>query len=86
MYFTYGWPKILRVPEADPPSPVSKVLANRDRIIFAIITHSTLSIWTSKPCLPVISHQRSQKSVEKLGQNVSLVWKPDSTAIVVVVR
>ena len=48
MYFAYGWPKILRVPEADPPSPVSQVLANRDRIIFAVITHSTLSIWTSK--------------------------------------
>lgn len=48
MYFTFGWPRILRVPEADPPSPVSQVLANRDKIIFAILTHSSLSIWTSR--------------------------------------
>ena len=31
-----------------------------------------------------MSHQRSLKSVEKLGQNIGLVWKPDSTSIVVV--
>jgi len=48
MYFSYGWPKILRVPEADPPSQVTYVAANRDKIIFAILTGSTLSIWTSK--------------------------------------
>jgi hypothetical protein len=48
MYFTFGWPKILRVPESDPPSPVVQVAANRDKIIFALLTHSSLSIWTSK--------------------------------------
>lgn len=48
MYFSFGWPRILRVPEADPPSPVSQVVANRDKIIFAVLTHSSLSIWTSR--------------------------------------
>ncbi|ODN03670.1 Guanine nucleotide exchange factor subunit Rich [Orchesella cincta] len=83
MYFTFGWPKILRVPEADPVSPVAKIVANRDKIFFAVLTHTSLSVWTSKPCLPVVCHQRSQSSVQKLGPNTCLVWKPDSTSIVV---
>jgi len=83
MYFTFGWPKILRVPEADPVSPVSRIVANRDKIFFAVVTSASVSVWTSKPCLPVVCHQRSQSSVQKLGPNTCLVWKPDTTAFVV---
>lgn len=51
MYFTFGWPKILRVPESDPASHVAQIVANRDKIFFAVLTHSSLSVWTSKVSL-----------------------------------
>lgn len=38
-----------------------------------------------QPCLPVTLHRRSHESVEDIGMNESVQWKPDSTMLVVAV-
>ncbi len=36
-----------------------------------------------QPCVPIISHRRSVASVGELGENLLVVWKPDSSMIAV---
>ena len=36
-----------------------------------------------QPCVPIISHRRSVESVSELGENLLVVWKPDSSMIAV---
>ncbi|GLH13764.1 Guanine nucleotide exchange factor subunit Rich [Gryllus bimaculatus] len=82
MYFPIGWPKELNVPELG-QSRIRKVVCNRDKILFAILTDNTLYIWFCKPCVPIVFHQRLHESVDAIGKNVLVEWRPDSSMLVV---
>lgn len=47
MYFPIGWPKVLNTPELGQNS-IKQITSNRDRILFAILTDDSLSIWFCK--------------------------------------
>lgn len=83
MYFPIGWPKVLRIPEVS-QSNLQQISCNRDRVLFSILTRDSLGIWFCKPCVPIVFHQRTSKSLEKYGTNILAEWKPDSSMIVVV--
>lgn len=36
-----------------------------------------------QPSVEIVCHWRSNKSIEQLGRNTTVHWKPDSTAIVI---
>ncbi|XP_037067862.1 LOW QUALITY PROTEIN: guanine nucleotide exchange factor subunit Rich-like [Pollicipes pollicipes] len=83
MYFPIGWPKILNSRIDDGQEKLRKILCNRDRILFAVLSDSQITIWFSKPALPITCHKRSQESLEKHGTNIDLQWRPDSTMLVI---
>lgn len=83
MYFPIGWPKVLNLSELKDSLHIKQVKCNRDRILLAIITTDTISIWFCKPCVPIVIHRRSQDSIQKLGINEFVEWKPDSSMLVI---
>ncbi|XP_054278779.1 guanine nucleotide exchange factor subunit Rich isoform X2 [Macrosteles quadrilineatus] len=82
MYFALGWPKVLNLPHLNNCS-IRQVICNRDKTYFAILSDDTLSIFFCKPCLPITLHRRSHESVEDIGMNESVEWRPDSSMLVV---
>ncbi|XP_025831130.1 guanine nucleotide exchange factor subunit Rich-like [Agrilus planipennis] len=83
MYFPIGWPKVLKTPELG-GSSIKQVTCNREKVLFAILTDDTISIWFCKPCVPIVFHRRDSNSIAKFGSNVFLEWKPDSSMFVIV--
>lgn len=83
MYFPIGWPKVLKLPDLG-DTRLKQVTSNRDRILFAILTDDALAIWFCKPCVPIVVHRRSRDSIENLGTNLLVEWKPDSSKLVIV--
>lgn len=47
MYFPIGWPKVLKVLESK-QGKLKQVVHNRDKVLFAILTSDTLSVWFCK--------------------------------------
>ncbi len=47
------------------------------------ICNKILLLCVCQPCVPIISHRRSVASVGELGENLLVVWKPDSSMIAV---
>lgn len=47
MYFPIGWPRVLKNPEAG-QSVLKQIVHNRDKILFAILTSDSLSVWFCK--------------------------------------
>lgn len=82
MYFPSGWPKALNFPNFD-DSFIKHITCNRDRVLVAILTFDSLSIWFCKPCVPIVVHRRNKESVTKLGENQIVEWKPDSNKLVI---
>ncbi|XP_069939686.1 guanine nucleotide exchange factor subunit Rich isoform X2 [Cherax quadricarinatus] len=82
MYYPVGVPKRLRIP-GDDDGQLKAIVCNRDRILFAILTERAIWIWFSRPCVPVVVHRRSNESVNTIGTNQLLEWRPDSSMIVV---
>lgn len=46
MYFAVGWPKLLQVAYKD--SSVVHISSSYDRLLFVVLTQSTVSIWFCK--------------------------------------
>lgn len=82
MYYQVGLPKRVKIPGSD-NDPVQAVVCNRDRILFAVLTAKACWIWFSRPCVPIVVHRRSEESINSLGTNKLLEWRPDSSMIVV---
>ena len=78
MYFVYGWPQTLKSTDG-----TISIVANTDRSLFALLDPNQLSIWHFRPSLKIVWHKRDLKSLEEFGKNVQMVWRPDSTLIVV---
>ncbi|KAI5708804.1 hypothetical protein M8J76_003642 [Diaphorina citri] len=87
MYFPIGWPKVLNIPKCkqrqNEPNIFESIVCNRDRVLFAILSNHTLSIWFCKPCLPITLHTRDEQSIQDFGDNALVQWKPDSSMLVV---
>ena len=60
-----------------------QIAANSDRTLFAVLTPRSLHVWFSRPSVEIVCHWRSNKSIDQLGHNFAVHWKPDSTAIVI---
>ncbi|KAK3091743.1 hypothetical protein FSP39_022283 [Pinctada imbricata] len=82
MYFPLGWPKYLTDPRQDSLS-LQYVISSCDRMLFAVISDDTVSVWYSKPSVLIVSFTQSQEDVEKLGKYQLAEWKPDSSMIAV---
>ncbi|XP_046389380.1 guanine nucleotide exchange factor subunit Rich [Ischnura elegans] len=82
MYFPIGWPKVINVPQLG-LSSIRQVVCNRDKLLLAILTDDSLSIWYCKPCVPIVLYRRSQESVDDVGMNELVEWRPDSSMLVV---
>ncbi|CAH2042165.1 unnamed protein product, partial [Iphiclides podalirius] len=80
MYFPIGWPKVLKNLEAD-GQVIKQIVSNRDKILFVSLTNESFVIWFCKPTVPIVFHKRNADSVERLGFNVGVEWKPDSSMI-----
>ncbi|XP_017891417.1 guanine nucleotide exchange factor subunit Rich isoform X3 [Ceratina calcarata] len=80
MFFPIGWPRVLNTAE---PENVTAVVCNRDKILFAVLTTDTLTIWYCKPCVPIVFIRRTADSLRKHGENVLLQWRPDSSMLVI---
>ena len=83
MYYPWGWARLLRLPQ-EAVQEIEQVVCNRDKILAAVLTADSVLIWYVKPCVPIISHRRSPSSVNELGKNVMVQWRPDSSMLVVV--
>ncbi|CAH0724281.1 unnamed protein product, partial [Brenthis ino] len=80
MYFPIGWPKVLKNLGTD-IQLVKQIVSNRDKILFASLSDEFLVIWFCKPSVPIVYHKRSAESLQRLGVNVGVEWKPDSSMI-----
>ncbi|XP_052755748.1 guanine nucleotide exchange factor subunit Rich [Galleria mellonella] len=80
MYFPIGWPKVLKNLGAD-NQIIKQIVSNRDKILFASLSDECLSVWYCKPTVPIVYHKRSAESLQRLGVNVGVEWKPDSSMI-----
>ncbi|KAJ2948608.1 hypothetical protein O0L34_g7862 [Tuta absoluta] len=80
MYFPIGWPKVLKNLGAD-NQIIKQIVSNRDKILFAALSDDCLTVWFCKPTVPIVYHKRSSESLQRLGINVGVEWKPDSSMI-----
>lgn len=83
MYFPIGLPRILNVFNPNSRS-IRQLVCNRDKVLFAVLTDDSLLIYLCKPCLCLVLHERSKDSLEDVGMNELVEWKPDSSALMVV--
>ncbi|XP_058125788.1 guanine nucleotide exchange factor subunit Rich [Anopheles ziemanni] len=83
MYFSIGWPRVLN---SGPHGNIQKVVCDRVKILFAVLTDDAIAIWYSKPCVPITSKIRSAECLSKYGANTNVEWKPDSSMLLVVTR
>lgn len=63
--------------------PLQYVISSCDRMLFAIITEDTLSIWYSKPSVQIVSYIHPYKETVSEGTFKLVEWKPDSSMIAV---
>ncbi|XP_049876567.1 guanine nucleotide exchange factor subunit Rich isoform X2 [Pectinophora gossypiella] len=80
MYFPIGWPKVLKNLGAD-NQIIKQIVSNRDKILFASLSDDCLTVWFCKPTVSIVYHKRSAESLQRLGVNVGVEWKPDSSMI-----
>ncbi|XP_047519438.1 guanine nucleotide exchange factor subunit Rich [Pieris napi] len=80
MYFPIGWPKVLRSVDVDFQA-FKQVVSNRDKILFASLSDDAFVVWFCKPSVSIVYHKRNSESIQRLGINVGIEWKPDSSMI-----
>nr|XP_039247994.1 guanine nucleotide exchange factor subunit RIC1-like [Styela clava] len=81
MYFSLGWPRTLLLTNGK--SQLKFVSCNRYRMLFAVLTDDTISIWHCRPCVEIVCYQRSQSSVTATGFNTIAEWRHDSSMLAV---
>ncbi|XP_034835409.1 guanine nucleotide exchange factor subunit Rich isoform X2 [Maniola hyperantus] len=79
MYFPIGWPKVLQ--NLGNEGQFKQIVSNRDKILFASLSEDCFVVWFCKPSVPIVYHRRSVESLQRLGINVGIEWKPDSSMI-----
>ncbi|OQR75211.1 protein RIC1-like [Tropilaelaps mercedesae] len=79
MYFPVRWPRYLAL-----EGPVIQICADYHRKLFAVLQPDCIVIWMEKHPLPLWSHRRSPASLSAFGPNSRVVWRRDSSALVIV--
>ncbi|KAF2433891.1 RIC1-domain-containing protein [Tothia fuscella] len=67
----------------DPGGVIVGLQVSRSGHMFATITHSTLTVWQTKPTAAVASVLRSPNSLKTYGPNIQVLLRPDSAIIVI---
>ena len=78
MYFVIGWPHTLTSSEN-----VHSIVPNSDQTLFLFLSRDAISLWYFHPVVQIVQYQRTAKSLQEYGHNVSAIWKSDSSQIVV---
>lgn len=78
MYFVVGWPQTLASSD-----DVHLIVPNSDNSLFLFLSHDTVSLWYCRPVVQIVQYQRTSKSLQEYGHNISAIWKSDSSQIVV---
>lgn len=81
LYDPYDQPE---EPAASPPS--SKVISikrNRTATLFVALTATDTTLWSVRPAIAIAKLCRSAKSLEEYGPNERVIWRPDSSVIIV---
>lgn len=69
--------------QGDIDTAIIGVCTTRSDHVFATITKSCLSIWSTRPTVVLASYLRSPKSLQAFGDNLEVLFKPDATIVVV---
>ncbi|CAG5036170.1 unnamed protein product [Parnassius apollo] len=80
MYFPIGWPKVLKNLGSDGQA-IKQIVSNRDKILLVSLNDDSFVIWFCKPTVPIVFHKRNTESLQRLGINIGVEWKPDSSMI-----
>ncbi|KIW09862.1 hypothetical protein PV08_11963 [Exophiala spinifera] len=67
----------------DKASGIEDLQSARNDHLFTTITPTRLDLWSTRPVVLLASLSRSQKSLQTYGYNVSVLFKPDATRIVI---
>ncbi|XP_074850968.1 guanine nucleotide exchange factor subunit RIC1 isoform X2 [Carettochelys insculpta] len=82
MYFLSGWPKRLRSPLETLEQPLH-IQTDPQRVFFAVLAPSQLSIWYGRPSVLIVSYKELSKPASQFGPYKQAEWRPDSTMIAV---
>ncbi|XP_044128870.1 LOW QUALITY PROTEIN: guanine nucleotide exchange factor subunit RIC1 [Bufo gargarizans] len=82
MYFLSGWPKRLLCPLKSVEKPFH-IQPDAQRLFLAVLSHTQLSIWYSRPSVLIASYKESAKASAQFGAYKQSEWKPDSSVVVV---
>ncbi|XP_072309177.1 guanine nucleotide exchange factor subunit RIC1 [Eucyclogobius newberryi] len=82
MYFLTGWPRRLLCPLRSEEEPFF-IQPSSQRLYFAVISETQLSIWFSRPSVLIVSYIESAKAAAQFGSYEKAEWKPDDTMVAV---
>lgn len=83
MYFPVGWPKYLKLPPDNSTCPFF-ISSSCDRMLFAVLSKSTLSIWYCRPSVQIVSFKLSASKRQEVGDCCQAEWKADASLIAVI--
>ncbi|XP_078352736.1 guanine nucleotide exchange factor subunit RIC1-like isoform X2 [Oculina patagonica] len=82
MYFPIGWPKYFSSKDVH-CGELKSLKYNRDRSLLAVVSDHSVCVWNNRPRVLVVAYRRSYDAIRDVGRNVTVAWKPDSTALAV---
>ncbi|XP_030049655.1 guanine nucleotide exchange factor subunit RIC1 isoform X3 [Microcaecilia unicolor] len=82
MYFLSGWPKRLLCPLKAAEKPCH-IQPDSQRLLFAVLSQSQLSVWFSRPSVLILSYKESAKAASQFGPFKRAEWRPDSSMLCV---
>ncbi|XP_075900914.1 guanine nucleotide exchange factor subunit RIC1 [Nelusetta ayraudi] len=82
MYFLTGWPRRLLCPLRSDEEPFH-IQPSSQRIYFAVLSETQLSVWFSRPSVLIVSYIESAKAAAQFGFYQKAEWKPDDSMIAV---
>uniref|UniRef100_A0A672J5A0 Protein RIC1 homolog n=1 Tax=Salarias fasciatus TaxID=181472 RepID=A0A672J5A0_SALFA len=82
MYFLTGWPRRLLCPLRSDEEPFH-IQPSSQRLYFALLSETQLSVWFSRPSVLIVSYIESAKAAAQFGFYQKAEWKPDNSMIAV---
>ncbi|XP_029469743.1 RAB6A-GEF complex partner protein 1 isoform X2 [Rhinatrema bivittatum] len=82
MYFLTAWPKKLQCPLKTAEKPFH-IQPDSQRLFFAALSQSQLSVWFSRPSVLIVSYKESAKTASQFGPYKLAEWRPDSSMLCV---
>ncbi|XP_014325986.1 RAB6A-GEF complex partner protein 1 isoform X1 [Xiphophorus maculatus] len=82
MYFLTGWPRRLLCPLRSAEEPFH-IQPSSQRLYFALLSETQLSVWFSRPSVLIVSYIESAKAAAQFGFYQKAEWKPDDSMVAV---